>query len=738
MTPARTRTRLSVQPLEDRTTPNSAHGGTAFALTDLPAQPPMLRTFDLLYPHLPFNTVTLTGVAASDTLVGIDVRPQNGMLYALGIDATADTATVYAVTPRTGLAAPVGPPAAVGVDLPTDGYGFDFNPTVDRLRVVTTTGLNFRLDPNSGGLVMVDGAINGQTMSVGGTAYSNNVPNAANTVQYTLDAGSNKIFTQNPPNAGTQELGAFVTVGGVPLDFSAVEGFDIAVNSTGYAVLTVGGRQGLYRLTVGNSQSNGQATLLGEIGLGPTLMPVHGLAVTAPDPATTAIALTADGLALGRFSVNSPNFLAANVNITGVTDGETLVGIDYRPNTGQLFGLGINAAADTGTLYRIDPQKGSVTVIGLAGGVAFKTTGGTVIDLPDATSGYGFDFNPTVDRIRVTTGSGLNFRLNPTVMAGVSPAVDGNAGGDFTNPDGGTNVGGSPVMGITGTAYTNSFGQEAGGVTTQYTLNSDTNTLAIQSPPNAGTQTAAVGVTVGGNPLDFTAVGGFDIPAPVGVTASNATAAGLGYAVLTVGATTGLYAINLTTGAATSLGLVGTGLQPLAGLALGNVAGPRVLELEALYGPSNSNSVDLLTTTRVLPFQVTGLRVRLSQQLDGETAAGLTINATAATSVSEAGTTYTFGFAAPASGTVTAVLAGTGPDALRTAAGIPLLAGLNFTRTFAARYGDVNGDNKVTTADLTQVSLAIRTGSNDPFADVNGDGVVNNTDFNIVRSRIGR
>ena len=49
-------------------------------------------------------------------------------------------------------------------------------------------------------------------------------------------------------------------------------------------------------------------------------------------------------------------------------------------------------------------RAAALTAIGAPGGI-------TVGDLPDG--GYGMDFNPTVDRIRITTDSGLNFRLNP-------------------------------------------------------------------------------------------------------------------------------------------------------------------------------------------------------------------------------------------------------------------------------------------------------------------------------------
>ena len=124
---------------------------------------------------------------------------------------------------------------------------------------------------------------------------------------------------------------------------------------------------------------------------------------------------------------------------------ETLVGIDFRPNNGMLYGLGVNAAADTATLYLISQRTGFATPVGTVGQVALTTDGVTAVDLPDpATVGWSFDFNPAADRVRVTTGSGLNFRINPNTGA----AVDGDNGGGVTtgvNPDGSINS-----LGVTG------------------------------------------------------------------------------------------------------------------------------------------------------------------------------------------------------------------------------------------------------------------------------------------------
>ena len=113
-------------------------------------------------------------LTSGETLVGIDFRPANNLLYGLGVNATTDTATLYIISLQTGVATAVGPPLALPFDLPSGGYGFDFNSAVDRIRVTTETGLNFRLNPYNGhvaGHRCADGAF-----AITGAAYTNNQP----------------------------------------------------------------------------------------------------------------------------------------------------------------------------------------------------------------------------------------------------------------------------------------------------------------------------------------------------------------------------------------------------------------------------------------------------------------------------------------------------------------------------------------------------------------------------------
>lgn len=526
----------------------------------------------------------VTGLTAGDTLVSIDRRPQNGFLYGLGYNATAGSVTLYAIHPDTRAATSLGlagsfvdaggNPVAIGGGNPATRFEMDFNPAVDRVRVINSLGQNFRMNPNTGAVVdgdlggapvagtNMDGALNTGATAAQGTAYVNNAANNGGiTTQYTVDETSDSLYIQNPPNAGTLASGRALSP-----SLATVLGFDIAPGVTtaaanaavtagsGYLLLqtSVGAPEALGRVDLVDGRVRGVVTLAGGAG-------ARGLALQAPASAAV-VALSADGGSLVRFAAGSPG-TTTTVAVTGVDASETLVGLDFRPATGQLYAFGVNPVDNDGTIYRLDPQLGTATVIGTAGGVAFVDAAGDPVDLPDpAVAGYGVDFNPTVDRIRVTTSTGLNFRLNQLTGAG----VDGNAGVAGVNPDGSIN---GAALGASGAGYTNSVGGAT--ATTLYVIDSVSGRLTLQSPPNDGTQVNPLAIRIGTTPLAFTSVNGFDIPADVRVSTANAAVtSGSGFAALRVGGMTRLYRISLVTGAATDLGMIGSGAD-LRGLALG-------------------------------------------------------------------------------------------------------------------------------------------------------------------------
>ena len=102
------------------------------------------------------------------------------------------------------------------------------------------------------------------------------------------------------------------------------------------------------------------------------------------------------------FDTDRPQFPTSLQLIRGLMPGEQLLAIDFRPATGQLYGLGSSSR-----IYTIDRETAIAKVVGM--GMAFTPA-------LDGTE-FGFDFNPTVDRIRVTSNTGQNLRLHPEYLA---------------------------------------------------------------------------------------------------------------------------------------------------------------------------------------------------------------------------------------------------------------------------------------------------------------------------------
>ena len=95
--------------------------------------------------HKPARARTIgkvRGLEVDTKLIGIDYRPSNGGLYGLG-----DKGGVYKVTESNGRVALQG---RVSVALSGTSFGIDFDPVADRLRIVSDTGQNLSVNPDSG------------------------------------------------------------------------------------------------------------------------------------------------------------------------------------------------------------------------------------------------------------------------------------------------------------------------------------------------------------------------------------------------------------------------------------------------------------------------------------------------------------------------------------------------------------------------------------------------------------
>ena len=227
--------------------------------------------------------------------------------------------------------------------------------------------------------------------------------------------------------------------------------------------------------------------------------------------------LTADGRLIS-FESDRPGRAKTRGRIRGLQTDTRLVGIDYRPasgndgDEGDLYGLG-----DRGGVYVINDRNGQAALRSRLN-VALEGTS------------FGVDFNPTVDRLRVISDTGQNLRVN---VDDGSTLVDGRL--SYPGPP--------PVMagGVTGAAYTNNDA-DPNTATTLYDIDSMLDQTAIQSPANSG-QLAATG-KLG---VDTSPTVGSDIYSTV---RGGTTVRVQGFASLTVGGQSGFYSVKLFSGRA--------------------------------------------------------------------------------------------------------------------------------------------------------------------------------------------
>ena len=191
----------------------------------------------------------LRGIGYGEKIRGLDVRPSTGVLYAV-----TDADRVYTIDLKARRATPTGPafmPPTLG-----EYGGFDFNPVPDKIRLTTDANENRRIEPANGATLAIDKplmfAATDANMAVDpavvGSAYTNpdNDP-ATGTTLYGIDAASDSLVKQDPPNDGV-----LTTVGKLGVNVGAYKaGFDIAPGNTGWALLRPrGGKPGLYTVDI--------------------------------------------------------------------------------------------------------------------------------------------------------------------------------------------------------------------------------------------------------------------------------------------------------------------------------------------------------------------------------------------------------------------------------------------------------------------------------------------------------
>jgi len=160
---------------------------------------------------------------------------------------------------------------------------------------------------------------------------------------------------------------------------------------------------------------------------------------------------------------------------------------------------------------------------------------------------------------------------------------------------------------------------------------------------------------------------------------------------------------------------------------------PTVISYSVVFG---ANTFNLIGSTRSrLPWQITGIRAVFSKPIASADINSL--SGVSTTGLSGLGTnTLTWSISPITLGSISTMLVGSGSDAIKDASGNALGGGAGYAQNFKVLQGDFNDDGFVASNDMLAVWNATAQAYN-IFADINGDGVVNLTDVQIVRSRIG-
>ncbi len=248
-------------------------------------------TFDSAAPGTITSSGAIAGIPAGETLTGIDLRPANNQLYSVStsgnlyVIARDASGSGYTATSLGSLN-----PSPVG-----QGFGIDFNPTVDRLRFVSDANQNLRINTISPPGVITDGAITlnmSSNVDLVGSAYTNSIAGATTTTLYGLDAVTDSLVRATNANAGTytntSTLGNIFAPLGAGITFMPGDrvGFDISGSTN----------QGFFSLNdafFSVDQVTGLATSLGALGVGG----ITGITAAAavPEPATWAMMLIGFG-----------------------------------------------------------------------------------------------------------------------------------------------------------------------------------------------------------------------------------------------------------------------------------------------------------------------------------------------------------------------------------------------------------------------------------------------------------
>ena len=273
-----------------------------------------LITFDSAKPSVFTSSKPLTGLRSGETLIGIDARPASPrMLYGMGSGGQ-----LYVINRNTAQAFAVGAP----ISLTGSAVAFDFNPSVDRIRLVTNLGQNLRLHPDTGAVAATDGTVAGGLV---GAAYSNNVSGGVPTTLYVITPDG-LLATQGSLNSSpvSPNSGTLIAIGALGYTTNSAVGFDISASGQALATLTNPGSgvTSLYSINLATGVATPVGALSGATTYGGLSFAPTPFALLGSTPNQSAV-----GASLDTFAAAPSAGLAELFNALDANPGTTAAGL---------------------------------------------------------------------------------------------------------------------------------------------------------------------------------------------------------------------------------------------------------------------------------------------------------------------------------------------------------------------------------------------------------------------------
>lgn len=234
----------------------------------------------------------IIGLNTGESLIGIDLRPSNNLLY--GISNANRLFTIDAYTGVAQFAFNLSSPIITS----GTGYGVDFNPVADRgtgasFRVVGTNGSNSAVNVNTGAVVAQTSIATGFS-AIG---YSNSDPTQtaapANTQLYYINSANDTLSVATTGFANP----TITLIGAIGIDILRANGFELFSNNQAFAAINIDDGTADSKLLSINL-STGASTLLGSFN-----GTLNGL-TSAPSAVPVPAALPLMASALGLFGLS--------------------------------------------------------------------------------------------------------------------------------------------------------------------------------------------------------------------------------------------------------------------------------------------------------------------------------------------------------------------------------------------------------------------------------------------------